>query len=47
MGIHDIGGLDEEFGPIDTREFGYQLWEMKVRVVYEYNTEARIWIKKN
>ena len=29
-GIHDIGGLEEEFGPIDLREHGYQLWEMQV-----------------
>ena len=29
-GVHDIGGLEEEFGPIDTREYGYQLWEMQV-----------------
>ena len=30
IGVHDIGGLEEEFGPIDTREYGYQLWEMQV-----------------
>eukprot|EP00092_Neocalanus_flemingeri_P003611 GFUD01003875.1.p1 GENE.GFUD01003875.1~~GFUD01003875.1.p1 ORF type:complete len:443 (+),score=136.99 GFUD01003875.1:43-1371(+) len=29
-GVHDIGGLEEEFGPIDLREHGYQLWEMQV-----------------
>ena len=29
-GVHDIGGLEAEFGPIDTREYGYQLWEMQV-----------------
>ena len=29
-GVHDIGGLEDEFGPIDTREYGYQLWEMQV-----------------
>ena len=32
IGVHDIGGLEEEFGPIDTREHGYQLWEMQVRI---------------
>ena len=31
--VHDIGGLQEEFGPIDTREWGYQLWEMQVHAV--------------
>ena len=30
IGVHDIGGLEDEFGPIDTREYGYQLWEMQV-----------------
>ena len=30
LGVHDIGGLEEEFGPVDTREYGFQLWEMKV-----------------
>ena len=30
-GVHDIGGLEEEFGPIDQREYGFQLWEMQVR----------------
>ena len=30
LGVHDIGGLEDEFGPIDTREYGYQLWEMQV-----------------
>jgi len=29
-GVHDIGGLEEEFGPIDQREYGFQLWEMQV-----------------
>ena len=29
-GIHDIGGLEEEFGSIDLQEHGYQLWEMQV-----------------
>ena len=33
VGVHDIGGLLEEFGPIDTREWGYQLWEMEVHAV--------------
>ena len=33
LGVHDIGGLEEEFGPIDTREWGYQLWEMQVHAV--------------
>merc|ERR1712183_527119 len=31
--VHDIGGLQGEFGPIDTREWGYQLWEMQVHAV--------------
>ena len=33
LGVHDIGGLEEEFGPVDTREWGYQLWEMQVHAV--------------
>ena len=33
LGVHDIGGLEEEFGPLDTREWGYQLWEMQVHAV--------------
>lgn len=32
-GVHDIGGLLEEFGPLDTREWGYHLWEMQVHAV--------------
>ena len=31
--VHDIGGLQDEFGSIDTREWGYQLWEMQVHAV--------------
>lgn len=33
VGIHDIGGLEKEFGPIDTREHGYQLWEMQTHAI--------------
>ena len=33
LGVHDIGGLEEEFCPLDTREWGYQLWEMQVHAV--------------
>ena len=31
--VHDIGGLEAEFGPIDRREWGYQQWEMEVHAV--------------
>ena len=31
--VHDIGGLEEEFGPIDRREWGYLQWEMQVHAV--------------
>ena len=47
LGIHDIGGIEEEFVPFDTREYGYNSWDTVMGTVFNVGDQVKVRLKNS